>query len=121
MAREFTLGFYKTSAWAKCRRAFISQRIGIDGGMCQDCKEKPGKIVHHIVEIDENNINDPDVTLNMSNLKYVCQNCHNLIEHGFERNKVADRIEYTFDPYGNPVPLQQRGGKGNGNKVEEEY
>jgi len=109
MARDFTLGFYKKKAWIKCRSTFIAQRMGIDGGLCQDCKDRPGKIVHHIIPIDETNIDDPDITLNLLNLKYVCQNCHNVIEHGYGRQKVQDAIEYTFDCMGNPVPLQRRG------------
>ena len=121
MARDFTNGFYNKKPWHTCRKAFISRRISIDGGMCQDCHERPGKIVHHIVPIDETNINDPYVTLNLSNLKYVCHRCHDLIEHAQGRALVADAIEYEFDAMGNPVPVMtgvKRYGKP---ETEEEY
>lgn len=107
MAREFAKAFYDSKAWIKCRRSYVSKRRAIDGGMCEDCREKPGLIVHHIVHINENNINDPDVTLNHSNLRYVCQECHNTVEHGYGRVKAADEIEYVFDADGNPVPVRE--------------
>ena len=55
--------------------AYIKQRIMIDGGMCETCGTRPGKIVHHKVWITPDNINNPDVTLNLDNLKYDCQEC----------------------------------------------
>jgi len=107
MAREFAKAFYDSAAWHKCRRSFIAMRRSLDGGLCEDCREKPGRIVHHIVNINENNIHDPDVTLNHHNLRYVCQTCHDTVEHCYGRQKVPDEIEYFFDENGNPVP---RGG-----------
>lgn len=107
MAREFAEWFYKSSKWYKCRKAYIAERRSIDGGMCEDCHEVPGYIVHHKVSIDEHNIHDPDVTLNPRNLKYVCIECHNIVEHGYGRKKAADEIEYTFDSDGNPIPIQR--------------
>ena len=47
------------------------------------CRDAQGYIVHHKVELTPDNINDPDVTLNMANLLYLCQDCHNKI-HGKE-------------------------------------
>ena len=47
MAREFAKWFYDSSAWRKCRASYISKRQGIDGGMCERCRERPGYIVHH--------------------------------------------------------------------------
>lgn len=69
--------FYKTQAWKRARRAFIDYREAIDGGLCEVCGEEPGKIVHHTIWLDDNNCNDPDVSLNPSNFKYECQTCHN--------------------------------------------
>lgn len=37
---------------------------------------KPGEIVHHKTELNANNINDPDVTLNWDNLMLLCRDCH---------------------------------------------
>ena len=69
--------FYRTQAWRRARDAFIAERLSIDGGLCQVCHEAPGRIVHHIVWLDDTNCNDPDISLNPANFKYECQTCHN--------------------------------------------
>ena len=107
MAREFAKAFYGSKAWKRCRRTYISSRKAVDGGMCEDCHERPGLIVHHKVHINERNINDPDVTLSHANLRYVCQECHNIVEHGYGREIVPDEIKYVFDADGNPVPVRE--------------
>lgn len=81
MAKEFAREFYDSAAWRRCRKAFIAERIALDGGLCQDCKDEIGYIVHHKVVLTPKNIDDPDVSLNHRNLKYVCHTCHNK-EHG---------------------------------------
>ena len=77
MAQAFAEAFYNSSAWRKCRAAYISERISIDGGMCETCHEEPGYIVHHKIRLTADNINDPDISLNHAHLKYDCLICHN--------------------------------------------
>ena len=69
--------FYKSQAWRRARQAYIDARAAIDGGMCEECREEPGKIVHHKMWLDDRNCNDPAISLNPSNFSYVCQTCHN--------------------------------------------
>ena len=69
--------FYKTKAWQRARYAYIQYRQAIDGGLCEVCQEEPGRIVHHIIWLDDNNCNDPDISLNPRNFKLECQTCHN--------------------------------------------
>jgi 5-methylcytosine-specific restriction protein A len=95
MARKFSRSFYDSPAWRKCRKAFISKRISIDGGMCEICHDVPGYIVDHIKEITPDNINDTGITLSWSNLQYLCLNCHNKKTFG---NK--DEQRYYFDEDG---------------------
>ena len=76
-------------------------RYGIDGGICQKCHKEPGYIVHHKKYINESNINDPDITLNESNLEFVCKNCHEEIHHHCGREKY-ERRKIIFDENGNP-------------------
>lgn len=64
MAKEYADKFYHSKAWKDCKRSFISDRVAIDGGMCQVCHENLGYIVHHRVHITADNISDPDITLN---------------------------------------------------------
>lgn len=69
--------FYKTRAWRRSRDAYIEHRKSIDGGMCEVCGQELGRIVHHMIWLDDDNCNDPNISLNPNNFKYECQTCHN--------------------------------------------
>lgn len=69
--------FYKSSPWRKARQAYIDERLAADGGICEVCGKEPGKIVHHIIWLDDQNCNDPSISLNPDNFRYECQDCHN--------------------------------------------
>lgn len=79
--KPYAVAFYKSKAWKDCRAAYISKV----GGLCEDCLAEgrftPAEIVHHVTEITPENIGDPAVTLNFSNLRAVCRECH-AKEHG---------------------------------------
>ena len=83
MAKEFAKGFYKSTAWIKCRESYIKSVYGL----CERCG-KPGYIVHHKDTLTPNNINNPEVTLSWDKLEYLCLDCHNK-EHDFDREKKA--------------------------------
>ena len=61
MSQEFSRSFYNSQTWKKCRKAFKSYRVAVDGGMCQLCHDDIGKIVHHKTELTPDNINDPTI------------------------------------------------------------
>lgn len=70
--------FYKSRPWLRARAAYIGKRMAIDGGLCELCHEEPGYIVHHYkVWLNDDNCNDPEISLNENNFQYVCHNCHN--------------------------------------------
>lgn len=74
--KDYARGFYKSQAWKDCREDYArSKRY-----LCEDCLSKgiltTGEIVHHVINITPENINDPNVTLNWDNLKLVCRKCH---------------------------------------------
>lgn len=97
MAKEFAKAFYHSKAWQRCRASFIAERITIDGGMCEHCKERPGYIVDHKKELTPENINDLEVTLNEENFQYLCLTCHN--------KKTFSKNDYIlFDEDGQPIP-----------------
>lgn len=99
--KEWARKFYAGKAWQKVREGYIHQRYGIDGGMCEVCHERPGYIVHHKKELTPMNISNPEITLNYSNLQYVCKKCHDRI-HGYcGRENKAGRI-VMFDKNGEP-------------------
>ena len=68
--------FYTTKAWRKCRAAVLSEH----GGLCQVCMSKgliePAVHVHHKVPLTAENVNDPRITLDSSNLMALCEECH---------------------------------------------
>lgn len=102
MAKAFAIGFYKSKKWQDCRQSFIAERMLVDGGLCQLCKERHGFIVHHKIMINESNINNPDVTLNHDNLLYVCKKCHDdLPGHGIG----CKPKKYFFDESGMLRPI----------------
>lgn len=74
--KEYAKGFYKSAAWKDCRKKYAEYRRGL----CERCLSrgiyKPGEIVHHVVHITPDNINDPAVTLSFRNLQLVCRECH---------------------------------------------
>lgn len=97
MKREkFSNAFYISSAWRKCRDAYI-QSVG---GLCEECQEKglivPGTQVHHKQKLTPENINNPAVSLNYDNLILLCDKCH---EAKHTRRKDTNR-RWTVDDSG---------------------
>lgn len=72
--KDFAYSFYRSAAWKKCRQSYIDKRILIDGGLCEECHERAGYIVHHRTLLTPANIRDPEVSLNHANLEFVCKN-----------------------------------------------
>ena len=100
MPRPFAEKFYNSRRWRKCRASFIAEREAIDGGLCQDCGRDGGYIVHHEIWLTPENIDNPEITLNHNNLRYVCLRCHNQIEEGQRRA--------VFDEYGNIKVIDEK-------------
>lgn len=100
VAKDYARSFYKSTAWKKCRRSFIGGRRSIDGGLCQHCISRQGYIVDHIIEINPENINNAEITLNHDNLQYLCLECHNT--KTFKKH-FATRADVMFDDQGNLI------------------
>ena len=92
MAQDFALAFYHSKAWLECRAGYINSVLGL----CKHC-HKQGLIVHHIVKLTPENINNPSITLDWSNLMYLCLDCHNAIH----ADKLSTKENYYFDEKGN--------------------
>lgn len=105
MAQEWAKSFYKSTAWIKCRKAYIDERTLIDGGLCEECKKNPGYIVHHKITLTQDNINNPEISLNHEHMKYVCKDCHDMYDgHGL--NKGIKPL-CVFDDNGQPISLRE--------------
>lgn len=104
MAQEWAKAFYRSKKWIKCRTAYIGSRILADGGLCEECHDKPGHIVHHKVILTPENISNPDIALNYKHLEYVCKGCHDLFEgHGLNQ---SGKPLCVFDAEGQPVSVR---------------
>jgi 5-methylcytosine-specific restriction endonuclease McrA len=61
--------------------------------LCERCLRngivRAGRIVHHKIHLDADNIGDPNVTLNWDNLELVCMDCH-AAEHGSKKRYKVD-------------------------------
>jgi len=92
--------FYNSSQWRKVRNVMISKSHGI----CSRCGKPFNSrdlIVHHIHQLDETNINNPEVSLNCDNLEVLCWQCHNQIH---SKNEDMNRA-MKFDADGNIVDV----------------
>jgi len=91
--QEFATRLYKSKAWQRTREAYAKSV----GGLCEECLKKglyrPGEIVHHIVHLTPENIENPEITLAFANLELLCRDCH-----GEEHERVHKR--YTVDELG---------------------
>lgn len=100
-AYKESLAFYHTAAWKKVRALALAR----DGGMCQDCMDRfragygyrprRAEMVHHIIPIEER----PDLALELSNLRSLCNACHGA-EHPEKGQKHGK-------DYGKPEPLRR--------------
>jgi 5-methylcytosine-specific restriction endonuclease McrA len=98
--KPFAKQFYKSKAWRNCRDAyFVSQH-----GLCERC-QGPGKIVHHTIYLNPENINDPTVALNHDLLELLCQDCHNKEHHSNGEEVTADGL--MFDSNGDLIQVRR--------------
>ena len=91
--KEYAGAFYSSKAWQRTRSAYKKSV----GGLCEVCYArgiyKAGEIVHHKIHISPQNINDPNITLDWSNLQLVCRECHAAIhERKKRRYKVVASV-----------------------------
>ena len=74
--KEFAKSFYLSQAWKNTAKAYKASV----GGLCEVCWSsgivKAGEIVHHKIHLTPENINDPKIALDFSNLECVCRECH---------------------------------------------
>lgn len=105
MAKEYAKAFYNSKEWQKCRRSYIAKRVATDGGLCEVCGERVGYMVHHIMTLTPDNINDPNITLNHEMLRLECKACHDREEGHFKEHTKQSKLNCFFDSEGNPKPL----------------
>lgn len=90
--------FYNSRAWRRLSRSFAESKCYI----CELCGNKwanPDIVpfnkqfhVHHKIELTEENIDNPDIALNESNLMLLCQHCHNAVTT--QKEVLAPGLEF---------------------------
>lgn len=105
MAKPFSDAFYHSSDWQVAREVALDR----DAHLCQHCLArgdiKPASMVHHIIELDPTNIDDPKIATDPSNLVSLCDKCHKAA-HGWIRIG-STRQGLAFDADGNLVSLDE--------------
>lgn len=104
--------FYKSKEWENFSRMIRLQRVNANGDLvCEHC----GKIIvnpkdaicHHVKELDENNIFDPNVAFNPDNILVVCHASHNKIHQRFGFNPDK-RTRQVYVVWGSPCAGKAR-------------
>lgn len=95
--------FYRSKDWRDLMASLKQERLDNDGHViCEHCGKPIIKaydiIGHHKIELDEENINDYDISLNPENIALVHHKCHNLIH-----NKLGYAVRQVFIVYGAPL------------------
>lgn len=96
MAKESRKWFYNSGPWRQMREKVLRR----DGRTCAYCGARATE-VHHLIELDDVNIHDPQISLKPDNLQSLCHDCHTKItmnEHGIK--KLDCDMEYYFDADG---------------------
>lgn len=96
--------FYQCKDWLKFRQIVIHERLNEEGlTICEHCGKPIVKaydlILHHVEELNEENVNDTTVSLNPDNIMLVHHRCHNKIHHKLSRD-LGSRKVYLV--YGSP-------------------
>lgn len=99
--------FYHSAAWDKVRKLVLDRAHGL----CEDCTEAgnftPADVVHHETPLNEENVNDPSISLNPEMLKALCHDCHTKAHKrlgiGALHEDAKPRV--MFDADGNVVKL----------------
>lgn len=98
--RSVDKAFYDSTQWKSVRNAYISTHP-----LCEECLKRglynPAEHVHHKVWLNKTNVNNPDISLNPSNLISVCIECHNKIHSG----TINKQLRYKALPNGEIISI----------------
>jgi hypothetical protein len=91
--------FYRSEEWRLFREVVIAERIHEDGFVYDEITSKPivkayDIMLHHKIELTEENVHDYSISLNPDNILLVSQRAHNEIHARF--GYCAHRKMYIF-------------------------
>lgn len=98
--------FYQSKEWLAFRMQVIEARTAEDGFVYDEITNKPilrayDLILHHKIELTDENVNDYNISLNPDNVQIVSHKTHNMIHDRF--NNYAAWRRNVFIVYGAPL------------------
>ena len=95
--------FYRSVEWDCFRKALINERTREDGYLYDEMTDKPivreyDAILHHKIELTEENVLDYNISLNPENIMIVSHKTHNIIH-----NKLGYKVRQVYLVYGSPL------------------
>lgn len=96
--------FYQSRAWVNLMARLRLERVNADGLLlCEHCGKPITRaydcIGHHIIELNDRNVNDVGISLNPDNIMLVHHRCHNRIH---QKLSMTDR-RAVYIVYGAPM------------------
>lgn len=92
--RQVQKRFYATKKWKKLRDNYLAEHP-----ICERCAAagiaSVAEHVHHKIELTEENVKDPNISLNEDNLEALCFDCHRKEHHNL--SEVADDLYFDED------------------------
>ena len=108
MAKKFAEKIYGSQKWKRLRKQIAESNFYI----CQMCGRPFSSddiIIHHITHINQNNVDNPQITFNQDNLICVCRSCHAKIHRDDYRKRRGRNI--LFDADGNIIGIVENTGE----------
>lgn len=80
--------FYKSKEWLNLLQVLKLERVNAEGKLiCEHCGKELVKaydiIGHHVIELNDTNVNDYNISLNPDNIQLIHFKCHNQIHERF--------------------------------------
>ena len=92
--RQLQKKFYDTKKWKRLRELYLDEHP-----VCERCLAaglvSVAEHVHHKIELTEENVKDPNISLNPNNLEALCFDCHRREHHN--QPEVADDLFFDSD------------------------
>lgn len=85
--------FYQSADWAKTRELALMRDRYLCVRCFKDKKIKKADLVHHIIEL----VDDPTLSLTLSNLESICHTCHN--KHHKSSQESAEKVSNKLNVY----------------------
>lgn len=107
--------FYRSKEWEEFRQVIIAERMHDDGFVYDEITGKPiikayDIILHHVIELTLDNVNDASIALNPDNIQIVSFKTHNEIHNRFGRWTRHIYLVYGCPLSGKSTYVRERAG-----------